>query len=866
MEVSRESLRVRWIGLLAAWIVAGVLIFAHAKAFKDNLDLANGLALRGAAVSPTPMHRICPTMYADALMWVRHSLRIADGDGLRIRYTYADNAPIGREIHWNSGFAWLVLGEGWLRHVITGEPLPTAVEQWMAWFNVPLLLAFIALVSTWVTRRAGLAAGAFIALAMVGNDDFYGGFGPNYVDHHGILAVAVLGLVMGAVFMGAGFWRSSGATSQLLPSSVDTARRAAIASAIFGGAGMWVSAATLIPAIAIVGISGLVATVLHGRSALKSGVHAAPEIWRLWGRTGGLVCFGFYLLEYAPNHLGFRLEVNHPAYAVGWWAGSEVIAQFAEWWFAARGQFRPNWKRLGLAALGLAVAPTIIAIGGEKVFVVFDPFITRLSRHVAEGISLITACKLFGTSRFDGQFAWTGVAMLAGLVAWIRTRTPDRILLAFGFVAVTAFTAMAVSQLRWGPSAAGPQMVLIVLTIACLVGPRAARWRWVAIGAAIAVLCLPLAVIRYQRVASATANRAVDKTDTMQPIYRDIAAALRASQPDGRIVLLASPNASVAIGYYGLFQTIGTLYWENLDGTKAAAQMFSAQTEQEARRLIRKRGVTHVAFISEDNFIAEYFDLLHPNATDVSLPRSFGYRGLVDQSFPMWLEQIPYELTSDLPYKPNRVMLFKTRFTPKPDADALYEAALKLSDTGDMAGAEKKLDQALAVYDGSAEFWIAKTNLQIARGDLPGAAASVTKAVTLAQGADRFTISTAEAARFYQQRAYRAAAQLYQVALSVKPDPIAANNLAWILATAADDGARNGSEALSICTQLAKEHQDIVYLNAYAAALAEVGRFEEATKVAERALELLRKGGDQKAAATAETRVNAYRSSRPWRE
>ncbi len=866
MEVSTERRHIRWLGLIAAWAVAAFFIYDHTAAFRDNLELNNHLGLRGAAVSPTPMKRVCPTMYADALMWVRHSLDLAHGAGPQMRFTHADNAPYGREIHWNSGFAWLIVGVGSVRHVITGEPFSVAVEQSLAWFNLPLLLGFIILVSVWVTRRAGLAAGVFLTFAMVGSDDFYGGFGPNYVDHHGILAVAVLGLILGGIFMGAGFWRTPQSNAQLLPPSYDVARAGAIASAIFGAVGMWVSAATLIPAIAIMGISGVVAMLLHGRRATEAGVHAEPDLWRLWGRVGGLACLGLYLLEYAPFHLGFRLEVNHPAYAAGWWGGSEVIAQIIEWRCARGRAFQPKWGRLALAALAISIAPAIIAIGGERVFVVFDPFITRLSRHVAEGISLFQAFKIFGPERFSSEFVWTGVSVIAGIVAWWRTKPADRLLVAFCLFAVLAFTAMAVSQLRWSPSAAGPQMGLIMLAVATFGGSRARVVRWVAIAAAVAGLCVPFIVLRVGRLKSANAMRAVDKTDAMQPVYRDIAAALRASQPEGKIVLLASPNASVAIGYYGLFQTIGTLYWENLAGTKAAAEMFSAQTEVEARRLIRARGVTHVALVSEDNFLQEYFDLLYPKPDKEVFANSFGYKALVNLSFPLWLEQIPYELPSDLPFRPSRVLLFKTKFAV-PAADDLYEAALEAADNGQLDAAAAKIDQALAIDAHCAEFWVAKTNLLLNRGDTIGAYAAVKQAVENADGHQRFTICSAEAMRFYQRHEHQAALQLYRAAVTISKDPTTVNNLAWLMATSTDDAVRNGKEALALTTQLVREHRDATFLNAYAAALAETGQFEAALGVATQALEDLKKAGAApNLLAVAEKRVEHYRSGKPWRE
>lgn len=865
MQLTTEARRTRWIGLLCAWGIVAVLLYLHAAAFKQYIANLDSAALRGAPVATTPLRRICPTMYADVQMWVRHALALAHGAGPQLRYTHVDNAPFGREVHWDSGFAWLIVFAGWLRHVFTGESFKFAVEQSLAWFNLPLLLGFIVIITTWVTRRAGLAAGVFLAFAMVGNGDFFSGFSPNYVDHHGVLAAAVLGLFVGAVFMGVGFWRSSPDAAQLLPQSLADARRAAIFSALCGAVGMWVSAATLIPAIAIIGFTGAGVIIVSGRRVIDGSVHLEPQVWRLWGSVGAWACLGFYLLEYAPFHFGFRLEVNHPAYAAGWWGGSEIIAQFAEWRATREGPWRPRLGRFALAGLGIVVTPIIIAIGGERVFVVFDPFITRLSRHVAEGISTIKAVQYFGPGRLWIEAPWTGASLIVALIAWWRARPADRLVLAFCTVATLAFTAMAVAQIRWWPSAGGPQMCLLLIGLAALVGRRA-RWiQWASVLVAIALLCLPDPITRITQQVQSNRKRAVDKTDAFQPMYRDIAAVLRASQPKGTIVMLASPNASAAIGYYGEFETIGTLYWENLDGTKAAAEMFSALSEGQARRLIRQRGVTHVAMVSQDNFLAEYLDLLHPNAAPEVLRQTFGYQLLIDQKVPLWLENIPYEVPKDLPVKPERVLLFKTHFA-SPPAEAEFDAATDDFAANRVDSGEKHLDRALALAPTSSEFWMTKGTVLMNRGDVNGAFAAANKAVDYAADVQRPLLCTMEANLFYQRHAQVASVMLYRRSLQIRFDPVAANNYVWVLATSTNDQLRNGPEALKIAEQLAPKFQDHTYLNAYAAALAECGRFADAVTIATRALQATEATHDEKLIALAKARLEAYRAGHPWRE
>jgi hypothetical protein len=120
-------------------------------------------------------------------------------------------------------------------------------------------------------------------------------------------------------------------------------------------------------------------------------------------------------------------------------------------------------------------------------------------------------------------------------------------------------------------------------------------------------------------------QRNVSPKEANMALARDVAATLRATQPQGDITMLASPNASTMIGYYGRFKTLGTLYWENTAGLKAAAAIYSAPNENEAAQLIRKHGVTHIAILSEENFIQQYFELLHPNLKGEEMVR--GLRG-----------------------------------------------------------------------------------------------------------------------------------------------------------------------------------------------------------------------------------------------
>jgi tetratricopeptide (TPR) repeat protein len=82
----------------------------------------------------------------------------------------------------------------------------------------------------------------------------------------------------------------------------------------------------------------------------------------------------------------------------------------------------------------------------------------------------------------------------------------------------------------------------------------------------------------------------------------------------------------------------------------------------------------------------------------------------------------------------------------------------------------------------------------------------------------------------------------YRDALRIAPDNVAAqSNLAWLLATAADPSLRNGSEAVLLAEQAESEssrsENHAIVLRILAASYAETGRFVEAKRTAEQALQ-----------------------------
>ncbi|HVM61031.1 MAG TPA: hypothetical protein VMV72_09195 [Verrucomicrobiae bacterium] len=675
MRLSDESPQARRFILLAFWLIVVVFSLGHAWETNRYLRAASAVTRAGRGTG-TPFQLLNFADAVDGKVWVRNATDLVEEPGVwRLRHTTSDNAPVGREVHWSSGWAWWLIGLGAVERAVTDEPWPKAIETMSVWAHLPVLWLGVALFSWWIARRAGAAAGALTAVALFGHPGMYEGFWPADPDHHGLVSMAVFGLVCGALLAGAGWWRES-EDEGVLPRNLSQARRAAAVSALCGAAGMWVSAASVALPIAETGVAGVVVAVWL-RSGLRArGFRFAPEIWRLWGRVGAGASVLFYLLEYAPRHLGMRLEVNHPLYALAWWGGGEAVARIGERLASGESVFGAGAARwlAGLvpAVLATLVAPLAALFGPESWFVLRDPFLLGIHREIGEFLPI---WGVTGKWHLVVMFAvmtmpvWAAIVVLAGRNVLVDVR------LAIGFTLVCAAlaTVQACVQVRWYMMASGPQILLGVLVVTGLFAARgpgeAVRWRWVLSVGVCLLLYLPWPV--------------ADVGELWQPGYlksevwvdwvaRDIAGAIRATSPAGsRIVVLADPAFSVEVGYFGRMGTVGTLYWENTEGLKAAAAILTAYSDEEAAALIRARNITHLVLIDGYDFTAQYQALAHPRAAPEDFRRTLGGRILRDHQPPLWLRPLPYATPPDLPSFPGAVLVFKVDFGQSP-AEAYY--------------------------------------------------------------------------------------------------------------------------------------------------------------------------------------------------
>jgi tetratricopeptide (TPR) repeat protein len=109
----------------------------------------------------------------------------------------------------------------------------------------------------------------------------------------------------------------------------------------------------------------------------------------------------------------------------------------------------------------------------------------------------------------------------------------------------------------------------------------------------------------------------------------------------------------------------------------------------------------------------------------------------------------------------------------------------------------------------------------------------------------------------------------YRDALRIAPDNVAAqSNLAWLLATAADPSLRNGSEAVLLAeraeSESSRSENRAIVLRILAAAYAETGRFVEAKKTAEQALQAAQIQGNSSLSSALRDEISLYELGLPY--
>jgi hypothetical protein len=149
--------------------------------------------------------------------------------------------------------------------------------------------------------------------------------------------------------------------------------------------------------------------------------------------------------------------------------------------------------------------------------------------------------------------------------------------------------------------------------------------------------------------------------EVVEIVTRDVAHRLRTSLGDAPGLVVSGPTTTTWLIYYGGFRGLGTLYWENLPGLKATAQIYSAPSQESAYEAIKKHGVTHLVIFSWDAFAREYARLSRGMRLGQEPPVDAFLLRLLGPSppRPAWLRELPYAVPQAAGLKGHWVRIYE---------------------------------------------------------------------------------------------------------------------------------------------------------------------------------------------------------------
>ncbi len=116
---------------------------------------------------------------------------------------------------------------------------------------------------------------------------------------------------------------------------------------------------------------------------------------------------------------------------------------------------------------------------------------------------------------------------------------------------------------------------------------------------------------------------------------------------------------------------------------------------------------------------------------------------------------------------------------------------------------------------------------------------------------------------------YEEAIAALRLGLERLPEEVTiADRLAWVLATCPRDELREADEALKLATEVCRRTNDEApqALDTRAAALANLGRYDEAVVVAQRARQVALARNNEQLADQIQRRLELYQSAQPYRQ
>ena len=671
---------------------------------------------------------VVPGHHDESYEWLDQTRQMFARGEWRVRYVDYENALAGHEVFASSPYRWWLGLLALLHQGVTASPVGPSVE-WAALYAGPLLLlVFGAATVVFAARRFGALAAALASAALATLFPLASEFLPGVPDDLGLaLACAVWSLLP----------LMAGAASIDAADGGRTVRRWFLAGGVAGGVGMWIGVSRQLPILLGTALGALIAAWM-----IRAAARASPAAqhrtlpWRTWALAGAGTCLATYLLEFFPSHMGrWEFRAIHPIFGLAWLGGGELLARTTAW---IEGE-RPRWNLRGAAAWVLAAAaflslPAAMWIKRSLGFLSVDlpSMSVSLLPGGAVAPNLLTWLLQNGFTPMVLATVLPLLIVVPSLLLLFLPRTLGlalRIPIALSLGPVLAALAFALRPISgWN----GVDAALLALLIAAGAALRAApRPRLVAgLAAAFAALVLVPGAVQLWPSEEARSGGALSQDEVIGLVERDLATWLSQHAGSAGAVVLAPPNMTSTLHYYGGIRGFATFGWDDLDGFQSAVRIASATTPEEAQELIGIHGATHIIIPSWDPFMDVFARIGEGQVAGTFLAR------LHQWNLPPWLRPVPYLLPSIPGFEGQSVAILEV-VDEQDDATAASRLAEYFVETGQLDLAAKA-GRALRRFPANLGALLSLVQVETACGDNDELPKSVELLVRrISAGADR---------------------------------------------------------------------------------------------------------------------------------
>lgn len=586
----------------------------------------------------------------DSYYWLGYVRDQRAAGGWRIpRWTYRDNTPDGRAVHWASPYLWLLRGSAEVAQGTRAGGYDEALARGAVWIGPVLHLAAVVLGAWLLARRFGWLAAGMFAVALVAQRESLWAFHALRPDHQQLYGLTT---VLGVVLLLRGGLGDAAAGED---ARCRLRRRLwFVAAGLVGALGVWVSATVTVALnLVVVGVVALVLTWRWTRGG-ESEAHSDPEVWRWWGWAGAAGCLLAWLVEYAPALPWGRLEVNHPLYALQWLAAGEALRLWAGWRCCGVGWSPRRLAGLGLAAAGVCLPVILITLGPADLHALRDPLMRAVHRYIIEFKTYAAVKEPEAVREFFGTYGLLlGPLLLAPAIAFLRgVPAALRPVLLVTWLVTVVLLATGLLQTRWLQLFAGMLAILLAVAIAALAqfeGRRAWAGRMGAVLLALACLghagWIAAAETRSIRplidgdtitldVADRNTNQDIIKAGMLKMISVDLGR--RRGNAEWRA--LASLDLAPYLHYHAGIPAVASLYWENTAGMAASVAFLTDSSGETARAIARERGLTHIMLAVGGQNVIRYHELGGIDLDSPAARRTLVSRlNIDDPSLPLWV-------------------------------------------------------------------------------------------------------------------------------------------------------------------------------------------------------------------------------------